>query len=434
MLKEKVIKAGSFLVVTIKRLLTGAGDRIKTIDLAKVKAFLAPTEIIKNLKSKVLDIKRAGIKGTAAGIKNGLRSLLNETDIFHLTLPQKKKLGGFAAVIFIFSVTAGWVSTSQAIDRPFVSAEGKVMETPWVISVDGEKKIVARSRDAARLIMDGVKQNYVCEKNQIINVKIKEDIKVCEMNIKNGQQEPDICDIDEGICRITEENAVTVAAKEICTAKKETKYKTIYKKTDSLPAGTKKVKTQGSKGEKEVATELIKENGKVIEKEVLDEQTIKKAKAKVVLVGTAESSSSSSSYSSGSSYSSSGGSIDNYSGTLGRPLSNMRRLSSFGMRWGRMHYGIDLGGGMGTPIYASESGKVTQACYSGTYGLIVKISHGGGLETRYAHCSKVHVKVGQKVSRGQKIASMGATGNARGTHLHYEVRVNGVAKNPFNYL
>ena len=418
MLKEKAIKAGSFLVVTVKRLLTGAGDRIKTIDLAKVKAFLTPTEIIKNLK-------------------NGLHSLLNETDIFHLTLPQKKKLGVFAAVIFIFSVTAGWVSTSQAIDRPFVSAEGKVMETPWVISVEGEKKIVARSRDAARLIMDGVKQNYVCEKNQIIDVKIKEDIKIREMDIKNGQQEPDICDIDEGICRITEEKAVTVAVKEICTAKKETKYKTIYKKTDSLPAGTKKVKTQGSKGQKEVVTELIKENGKVIEEEVLDQQTIKKAKAKVVLVGTAESSSSSSSsssYSSGSSYSSSGGSIDNYSGTLGRPLSGMRLLSSFGMRWGRMHYGIDLGGSMGTPIYASESGKVTQACYSGTYGLIVKISHGGGLETRYAHCSKVHVKVGQKVSRGQKIASMGATGNARGTHLHYEVRVNGVAKNPFNYL
>ena len=163
MLKEKVIKAGSFLVVTIKRLLTGAGDRIKTIDLAKVKAFLAPTEIIQNLKSKVLDIKRAGIKGTAAGIKNGLRSLLNETDIFHLTLPQKKKLGGFAAVIFIFSVTAGWVSTSQAIDRPFVSAEGKVMETPWVISVDGEKKIVARSRDAARLIMVVVKPHSASE-------------------------------------------------------------------------------------------------------------------------------------------------------------------------------------------------------------------------------------------------------------------------------
>ncbi|HPR23826.1 MAG TPA: peptidoglycan DD-metalloendopeptidase family protein [Bacillota bacterium] len=432
MLKEKAIKAGSSLVITVKRLLTGAGDRIRIKDLGRVKTLLAPTEIIKNLKNRVLDIRRAGIKGTAVGIKNGLRSFLNETDIFHLTLPQKKKLGVFAAVIFVFSLTVGWASTSQAIDRPFVSAEGEVMETPWVISVEGEDKIVARSRDAAQLIMDGVKQNYVCEKNQIIDVKIKEDIKICEMDIKNGQQEPDICDIDEGISKITEENAVTVAAKEICTAKKETKYKTIYKKTDSLPAGTKKVKTEGAKGEKEVVTELIKENGKVIEKEVLDEQTTKKAKAKVVLVGTAASSSSSSSY--GSSYSSSGGSIDNHSGTLGRPLSSMRHLSSFGMRWGRMHYGIDLGGSMGTPIYASESGKVTQACYSGTYGLIVKISHGGGLETRYAHCSRVHVKVGQRVSRGQKIASMGATGNARGTHLHYEVRVNGVARNPYNYL
>ena len=230
MLKEKAIKAGSSLVITVKRLLTGAGDRIRIKDLGRVKTLLAPTEIIKNLKNRVLDIRRAGIKGTAVGIKNGLRSFLNETDIFHLTLPQKKKLGVFAAVIFVFSLTVGWASTSQAIDRPFVSAEGEVMETPWVISVEGEDKIVARSRDAAQLIMDGVKQNYVCEKNQIIDVKIKEDIKICEMDIKNGQQEPDICDIDEGISKITEENAVTVAAKEICTAKKETKYKTIYKK------------------------------------------------------------------------------------------------------------------------------------------------------------------------------------------------------------
>jgi murein DD-endopeptidase MepM/ murein hydrolase activator NlpD len=88
----------------------------------------------------------------------------------------------------------------------------------------------------------------------------------------------------------------------------------------------------------------------------------------------------------------------------------------------------------GTPIKAADDGVVTFAAYSGTYGNIVKLSHGNGLETWYAHCDTIKVSVGQVVSKGEVIATVGITGRATGYHLHFEVRKNGVPQNPMNYL
>lgn len=111
-----------------------------------------------------------------------------------------------------------------------------------------------------------------------------------------------------------------------------------------------------------------------------------------------------------------------------------RFTSGFGMRWGRMHKGTDFAAPHGTPIYATADGVVTHASWQSGYGLMVKIQHEFGIETRYAHNSKIFVKKGQRVSRGQKISAMGSTGRSTGTHLHYEVRVGGKAVNPMIYI
>ncbi len=111
-----------------------------------------------------------------------------------------------------------------------------------------------------------------------------------------------------------------------------------------------------------------------------------------------------------------------------------RYTSGFGMRWGRMHNGTDFAAPHGTPIYATADGVVTHATWQSGYGLMVKIQHEFGIETRYAHNSKIYVKKGQRVSRGQKIAAMGNTGRSTGTHLHYEIRVGGRAVNPMIYI
>lgn len=114
--------------------------------------------------------------------------------------------------------------------------------------------------------------------------------------------------------------------------------------------------------------------------------------------------------------------------------SAFRYTSGFGIRWGRMHKGTDFAASYGTPIYATADGVITYAGWLSGYGRLVKIQHEFGIETRYAHQAKIRVKVGQRVSRGDRIGDMGNSGRSTGTHLHYEVRVGGKAVNPMIYI
>lgn len=108
--------------------------------------------------------------------------------------------------------------------------------------------------------------------------------------------------------------------------------------------------------------------------------------------------------------------------------------SGFGVRWGRMHEGIDIGVPAGTPIHAAASGRVVYSGWMGGYGNLVAIDHGRGLSTAYGHQSSVAVGNGQIVTQGQVIGYVGCTGHCFGDHLHFEVRVNGSAVDPLGYL
>lgn len=98
------------------------------------------------------------------------------------------------------------------------------------------------------------------------------------------------------------------------------------------------------------------------------------------------------------------------------------------------HTGLDIACSKGTPIKVTADGTVTFAQYNGSYGKLVKVSHGNGVETWYAHCSQICTSVGQTVEAGDVIALVGSTGNSTGAHLHFEVRVNGNHVNPQNYI
>ncbi len=100
----------------------------------------------------------------------------------------------------------------------------------------------------------------------------------------------------------------------------------------------------------------------------------------------------------------------------------------------RLHKGVDFAGPAGTDLFATADGVVSKAGWQSGYGRMVTIQHDFGIETRYAHLSKIRVKVGQKVSRGEHIGDMGASGRVTGVHLHYEVRVGGKAVNPMIYI
>lgn len=108
--------------------------------------------------------------------------------------------------------------------------------------------------------------------------------------------------------------------------------------------------------------------------------------------------------------------------------------SRFGSRGRGTHTGLDIAAPTGTTIKAAASGNVTFSGPKGSYGNMVIITHSDGTQTYYAHCNTLLVKAGQSVSQGQKIATVGSTGNSTGPHLHLEVRVNGVAQNPQNYI
>jgi len=122
------------------------------------------------------------------------------------------------------------------------------------------------------------------------------------------------------------------------------------------------------------------------------------------------------------------------------PVNGARVSSGFGMRihpvrgGRRMHKGIDLAAPTGTPVYATADGIVDLARWGRGYGLYIKLDHGAELETRYAHLSRLAVGAGDRVEKGEVIGYVGSTGWSTGPHLHYEVRVNGVAVNPIHYM
>ena len=125
---------------------------------------------------------------------------------------------------------------------------------------------------------------------------------------------------------------------------------------------------------------------------------------------------------------------------FGMPTRGAERTSGFGYRRdpyrrrSRLHKGIDFAAPVGTPIYSTAQGVVVFSGRKRGYGIVVKIRHAFGFETVYAHLSKSRVTVGQRVGRGERIADMGNTGRSTGSHLHYEVRVNGTPINPVKFI
>ncbi len=177
---------------------------------------------------------------------------------------------------------------------------------------------------------------------------------------------------------------------------------------------TKQVTLQEpSAGFRKAVSNITYRNGEVYETEVLKQEVLMEAVPKIVERGT------------------------KIPPTYIKPLYGGRLSSGFGyrsFRGGGNHYGVDWACPTGTTIYASSGGTVTRAGWSSSYGYCVYIKHPDGLETRYAHNSRVLVSVGQNVNQGQAIAYSGNTGDSSGPHLHFEIRVNGTPVNPFNYV
>ena len=194
-----------------------------------------------------------------------------------------------------------------------------------------------------------------------------------------------------------------------------------YTDTADLYKGDYKVVSAGEYGAADVVANVTYVNGVETERTILSSVTLKEPVTEQRLQGTRERP------------------TWYPTGTFRWPISG-RITSYFGGRsspggiGSTNHQGIDIAGSYGIPVYAADGGTVTYAGWMGGYGYLVQIDHGNGYVTRYGHNSSLTVSVGDKVYKGQQIARVGSTGNSTGNHCRFEVRYNGVARKPLNYL
>lgn len=231
----------------------------------------------------------------------------------------------------------------------------------------------------------------------------------------NSDKNPDKLQIGDEIKLLVPKSMVTVATVEEVKYKEKVDYEVKVEYDSNMYKTEKKVKVKGSQGEKEVFAKIVRHNGAVVDKEILEEKIIEKPVDELVVKGTKE--------------------VPKTVATGAFLMPTRGSISSrYGMRNGRMHRGLDIAARTGTPIKAADGGKVVFAGRRGAYGNLVEIDHGNGYVTRYGHCSSINVKVGERVYKGQVIAKVGNTGRSTGSHLHFEILRNGRNQNPANYV
>lgn len=202
-------------------------------------------------------------------------------------------------------------------------------------------------------------------------------------------------------------------------------YETVKVESADLYIGTQKVQTKGVQGSARITTEKTYRDGELVSSAQVSSEVIKQPVTRVVKVGTKA-------WPKAGRMSTAGNGIA--TGNLMRPVSGAIVYSDYGYRKSGFHTGIDFAISKGTPIHAADGGTVTFSGYKGDFGKLIIISHGNGLTTYYAHNAANNVRVGQKVSRGQQIGTVGSSGNSTGPHCHFEVRVNGKNVNPWRYI
>ncbi len=239
------------------------------------------------------------------------------------------------------------------------------------------------------------------------------------IDVYNEDNSQPVTEIEPGdrVCIRNIVEPVSVEMVEEGRLKEVIEYETIKKETDEYYKGDTVLEQEGRDGRQIFEGTITKVSGVETERHATKKpEILVEKKDKIILVGTAERPKTAA------------------TGTFIMPINNYVVTSEMGGRWGRMHEGMDFGAPTGTPIYASDGGKIIKANYWSGHGLCVEIDHGNGVITRYSHCSAVMVSIGDLVYQGQHIANVGNTGHSFGSHLHFEVRVNDVPQNPRNYV
>lgn len=261
-----------------------------------------------------------------------------------------------------------------------------------------------------------IPRTYTVQKGDCIGC-IASKLKVSETLIydKNPWIEGDKLDVGDVLDLSEEEPPIlTVKSVEQVTEIEAINPPIEYKTSEDMKVGKSKLIRQGTPGSQEVTYRLIKRNGALVEEEIIHTNVLEKPVPTIILKGTKVI-------------------RGEGSGKFSWPVSGARITSYMGKRWGRMHNGLDIVGKKS--IMASDEGVVEFAGYkSGGLGNAIIINHNNGFKTVYGHLKSINVKKGQIVEKGEVIAIMGSTGRSTGTHLHFEIHLNGKLQNPTSYL
>ena len=313
----------------------------------------------------------------------------------------------------------------EKIKQPYISEERDFVEVSFVEEVKFtpvfaklSKIITAEDMWTTLTATEESKKIYtIVAGDNLWTISQKNELSIDELLKMNPElTEDSLLQIGQELTLLIPKPKLSVQTKEEIVYTEAITKPVEYKKDDTQFKDYRKVVEEGKDGNKEITAHIVYINGYEDHREVIEEKIIEEAIPSVIVVGTKELP------------------PKRATGSFRRPISGGRLTSGFGPRWGSFHAGVDLATSYGTPIYASDGGKVIFAGWNSSYGKTVKIDHGNGFVTWYAHCSSINVTVGTKVAKGDRIAAIGSTGYSTGPHVHFEIRKNGKAQNPMNYI
>jgi murein DD-endopeptidase MepM/ murein hydrolase activator NlpD len=297
-----------------------------------------------------------------------------------------------------------------------VSFDGKVDVVVKSIPVDR----ITGTEEALSAVRTGIEENWrytVKDGDTLWDIAAAEKVTLEDIIAANPSLNPDRLTIGQVIALRREKPVLTVVQVFETVKEEPIPFPREVQYDRSLHRGQVKVVKAGKPGTKEITYRVTVHNGVEVSRELLRTRQVKAPEKQIERRGSLYLLAS----------------RGEGRASLGWPLSGPI-LSGYGMRWGRMHTGLDIGAGYGTSVGAAGSGTVVRAGWNGGYGRTVEVDHGDGVVTRYAHLSSVNVGTGEVVGRGQNVGRVGSTGHSTGPHLHFEVLVNDAPRNPLNYL
>ena len=304
--------------------------------------------------------------------------------------------------------------SARSFDQYLIGQVGELTDGAS-LRIDGQTVAVAADLQTLLTVLDEIKAPYISDTTY--TVAITADIRMTEEYVATA----DLLDSTALYTLLTGGEgtaALSVQTVDRVSYTEELPFPIEEVEDSTMYVGETEVRVEGINGQSLVTADVTSLNGEEQGWVIAKTETLTQPTTQVVAVGTME-----------RPWKSTGTYAWPVSGTVSSPFGSR---TIFGTT--SFHSGIDICTTYGSPIYAADGGTVTSAKYDGTYGNIIVITHDNGEQTAYAHCSSMLVEAGDHVTQGQNIATVGTSGRATGPHCHFEVRVNGTAVNPIDYL